>query len=119
MEKKSLLSVLLWDEYTPTYPCHSTELVKFRNRIGKEGVEFIFKHKIKLHGKKSEEKEVIIDTTVQEKNITYPTDGKLAIKMINKLHKIAKDEKIQLRRTYVREIKQHRINLRFFKHLKR
>jgi IS5 family transposase len=39
--------------------------------------------------------------------------------MISKLLKIAKDEKIQLRRTYVREIKQHRINLRFFKHPKK
>ena len=107
------------NEYTPAYPCHSTELVKFRNRIGTKGVEFIFKSTIQLHGKKSEEKEVIVDTTVQEKNITYPTDGKLAIKMISKLHKIAKDEKIQLRRTYVREIKQHRINLRFFKHPKK
>jgi IS5 family transposase len=39
--------------------------------------------------------------------------------MINHLHKIAKEEQIQLRRTFVREIKQHRINLRFFKHPKK
>jgi len=31
-----------------------------------------------------------IDTTVQEKNITYPTDAKLAIKIINRLNKLAK-----------------------------
>jgi len=24
-------------KYTPSLPCHSTELVKFRNRIGKDG----------------------------------------------------------------------------------
>jgi IS5 family transposase len=33
---------------------------------------------------------VLIDTTVQEKNITYPTDAKLAIKIINRLNKLAK-----------------------------
>ena len=35
------------------------------------------------------------------------------------LHKIAKEEKIQLRRTYVKEIKEHRIKLRFFRHPKK
>ena len=100
-------------------PCHSTQLVKFRQRIGKEGMELIFKVSVQLHGNKAEEKEVLIDTTVQEKNITYPTDGKLAIKMIHHLHKIAKKEQLNLRRTFVKEIKEHRINLRFFKHPKK
>jgi len=106
-------------EYSPCTPCDSTELVKFRQRIGTEGVEQIFAMSVSLHGKAAEEKQVIIDTTVQEKNITYPTDGKLAIKMIHHLLKIAKKESIQLRRTYVREIKGHRISLRFFKHPKK
>lgn len=100
-------------------PCHSTQLVKFRQRIGKEGMELIFKVSVQLHGNKAEEKEVLIDTTVQEKNITYPTDGKLAIKMIHHLHKIGKKEQLNLRRTFLKEIKEHRINLRFFKHPKK
>lgn len=103
-------------EYVPALPCDATELVKFRRRIGKKGVEQIFKMSVQLHGKDAEEKQVIVDTTVQEKNITYPTDGKLAIRMIHHLHRIAKSEGIQLRRTYVREIKAHRISLRFFRH---
>ena len=106
-------------EYTPAYPCDATELTKFRNRIGKEGAELIFATSIALHSKDAEEKRVIVDTTVQEKNVTYPTDGKLAIKMIHHLHKIAKAENIQLRRTYVKEIKEHRIKLRFFRHPKK
>lgn len=107
------------NEFQIGLPCHSTELVKFRQRIGKEGIELIFKSSVALHGKKANEKQVIVDTTVQEKNVTYPTDGKLAIKMINALHKLAKKENLQLRRTFVREIKEHRIKLRFFRHPKK
>jgi len=106
-------------EFQIALPCHATDLVYFRKRIGKEGVKEIFGMSVKLHGKAIEDKQVIIDTTVQEKNVTYPTDGKLAIKMIHQLHHIAKDEKIQLRRTYVKEIKEHRIKLRFFSHPKK
>lgn len=108
-----------YNEMQPCEPCHSTQLVKFRQRIGKKGMELIFKVSVQLHGACAEEKQVLIDTTVQEKNITYPTDGKLAIKMIHHLHKIAKKEQLNLRRTFVKEIKEHRINLRFFKHPKK
>jgi len=69
-------------EYQPALPCDPTDLVYFRKRIGKEGVEEIFAMSVALHGKDAEEKQVIIDTTVQEKNVTYPTDGKQAIKVV-------------------------------------
>lgn len=108
-----------FNEYTPALPCHSTELVVFRNRIGKEGFEFIFKHTVQMHGDEAEEPQVVIDSTVQESNITFPTDGKLAIKIITKFLKIAKKEKIKLRRSFIKEIKQLRIKLRFFRHPKK
>lgn len=108
-----------FETFQITTPCHPTDLVYFRQRIGKRGVEKIFKMSVQLHGNDAEERRVIIDTTVQEKNITYPTDGKLAIKMIHHLHKVAKCEDIQMRRTYVKEIKEHRLSLRFFKHPKK
>ena len=54
-------------------PCHSTELVHFQCRIGAEGVERIFQMSVDLHGEAVLEVTVHIDTTVQEKNITYPT----------------------------------------------
>ena len=108
-----------FDEFQIALPCHATDLVYFRQRIGTQGIEEIFAMSISLHGKAVEEKQVIIDTTVQEKNVTYPTDGKLAIKMVHQLYRIAKEEKIQLRRTYIKEIKGHRISLRFFRHPKK
>ena len=75
--------------YTPAMPCNATELVHFRNRIGVAGFELIFKMSVMLHGKKANESTVLIDTIVQEKNITYPTDSKLVIKIINHLNKLA------------------------------
>jgi IS5 family transposase len=58
-------------------PCDPSEPVYFRKRIGEEGFEKIFKASVALHGKKALEKDVVIDTTVQEKNITFPTDTRL------------------------------------------
>jgi transposase, IS5 family len=123
--------VLLWKQnpyyqcfcgvknFQNTLPCHATELVHFRKRIGAEGVEKIFSMSVQLHGKAIEEPVVHVDSTVQEKAITYPTDGKLAIKIINRLNKLAKDNNIQQRRTFVKEVKSLRINLRFFRHVKK
>ena len=65
-------------EFYATLPCDSTEF-KFRKRISKEGIEKIFAMSVALYGKISQEKHVVADTTVQEKNIIYPIDGKLAI----------------------------------------
>ena len=63
-------------------PCASSDLAHFRKRIGEEGVEKIFQASVMLHGAAALEKEVLIDTTVQEKNITFPTDSKLLTKLV-------------------------------------
>ena len=90
-----------------------------RNRIGVAGFELIFKMSVMLHGKKANENTVLIDTTVQEKNITYPTDSKLAIKIINRLNKLAKKQGIKQRRTFVKEVKNCRLRIRHFRHVKK
>lgn len=101
-------------------PFDRTELIKFRKRIGDEGAEILLKMTINLFPKKEvQEKEVLIDTTVQEKNITYPTDAKLQKKIIEKCRKIADKEGVQLRQTYSRELKQLMIDQRFHSHPKR
>jgi transposase, IS5 family len=101
-------------------PFDRTELIKFRKRIGDEGAEQLLKMSIHLFPKKEiHEKEVLIDTTVQEKNITYPTDVKLQKKIIENCRKIAKKEKVQLRQIYIKELKQLMIDQRFHNHPKR
>ena len=86
-------------------PCEASELVHFRKRIGEEGVELILKESIRINGEDGQERESTTDTTVQEKNITYPTDNKLHRKIIKKCISIAKKEGIELRQTYTRTLK--------------
>lgn len=86
-------------------PCEPSDLVHFRNRIGQAGMKRIFEVSVSLHGKAvAKEKEVVIDTTVQEKNIAYPTDTNLYRKIAQQCVKIAVNEGISLRRSYSRTI---------------
>ena len=94
-------------------PCEASDLVHFRHRIGAEGVELILKESIRVNGKDGEEEEVTIDTTVQEKNITFPTDSKLHQKIIKKCQNIANKEEVDLRQSYSRTVKKLRYQLRF------
>lgn len=107
------------NDFMRELPCHSTELVHFRNRIGPTGFEKIFQMSVGLHGKLALEDTVNIDTTVHEKNITYPTDSKLTIKIINRLNKLAKAHGIQQRRTYAKEVKQLRLDIRHYQNVKK
>lgn len=70
--------------FVPGFPCEATELVHFRKRIGESGIEQILKESISVNGSDANDDKVNIDTTVQEKNITFPTDAKLHRKSVNK-----------------------------------
>lgn len=99
-------------------PCDPSDFVHFRNRVGKEGIEKIFHLSVGLQGKDAQQKYVSIDTTVQEKNITFPTDLKLAVRIIAKCRKMAEKQGILLRQSYQRTVKQHMLNQRFKDHPK-
>lgn len=93
--------------FVPGRPCAPSDLVHFRHRIGKDGMELIFQESIRIqeddiHHDKGE---VVIDTTVQEKNITFPTDDKQRKKIIRKCIDIARKEGVELRQTYSRTVK--------------
>lgn len=95
--------------FQPSIPCVPTELVAFRQRIGEAGVELILKESIRVNEPPDYNggaaAVVSVDTTVQEKNITYPTDDKLYKKIIKKCWKIADKEGIDLRQSYTRTVK--------------
>lgn len=104
-------------------PLHPTSLVKWRNRVGAERLIELLQETISLamrekHISKKELEQVTVDTTVQEKNITHPTDSKLYHKAILKLGKAAKSRGISLRQTYVRVAKQAAIMVSRYAHAK-
>lgn len=103
-------------EFQPRVPCEASELVHFRHRIGKEGVELILRESIRSNGKDSNDKDVYIDTTVQEKNITFPTNDKLARKIIKRCRKIADINGLELRQSYTRILKDLSHDQRFRNH---
>nr|WP_272998052.1 MULTISPECIES: IS5 family transposase [Gammaproteobacteria] len=103
-------------EFQWQFPCDPTDLIYFRKRIGEEGFNKILAVSIVIHGESAREEEVCIDTTVQEKNITFPTDAKLYRKIIVRCKKIAKRSGIKQRRSYAKEIKQHKLACRFSGH---
>ena len=106
--------------FRDTGPCDPSDLVHFRKRIGKEGGEYILKLTVQIHGKDAfEESQVICDTTVQEKDITFPTDAKLYYAIIEQCWKIEKDNKIKLHQSFRFLSKEMRLKLRFAHHPKK
>ena len=55
-----------------------------------------------MHGERAKESEVVVDSTVQEKNVTYPVDTKQYRKIIIRCWKLADKNAVPLRRRYAR-----------------
>ena len=77
------------DEFQWELPCDPTDLVYFRRRIGEEGMTLILAVTAQMHGEKATEADVVIDTTVQEKHISFSTDSKLYTNIIRRCWKLA------------------------------
>ena len=108
-------------EFMPKQPCNASELVHFRNRIGEEGMELILAESIRVntdHDNEDHFDTAFIDSTVQEKNITYPTDAKLHKKIIKNVLKIVHDNCLPLRQSYTRTLKGIYCSQRFRNHPK-
>lgn len=94
------------DHFEFSFPTDPSDFVHFRERIGESGVQKIFAYSVSFHGKAAQEKVVLSDTTVQENNTTFPTDAKLAKRIIDKANTIARNEGVQQRQNYKRVAKQ-------------
>src|SRR5437763_16414038 len=84
-----------------------SSLTRWRNRMGEERLQALLQESLSVATrtkaiKPSELSRVIIDTTVQPKNVTFPTDAKLLNRAREKLVKLAKKLGVELRQSYTR-----------------
>jgi IS5 family transposase len=82
------------------------------------GEWLILRESIRINGKDAEEEHVNVDTTVQEKNITYPTDAKLHRKIIAKCKAISERNDLKQRQSYTFVLKKLGVDQRFRNHPK-
>lgn len=110
------------------YFCHKllmerSSMTHWRNRVGEKFSEVLVQESLMaahktgaLRGK--DLKRVVVDTTVQPKAITFPTDAKLYYKALIALGKLAKKKGIELRQSYVRLSKKYLISFGRYLHAK-
>jgi IS5 family transposase len=96
-----------YEYFQHKFPCDPTSLVRWRRRLGAEGIEKLLKETIEVAKREKQLKsrdleKVNCDTTVQEKAIAYPTDARLYYKMRVELVRQADKEGIKLRQSYKR-----------------
>jgi len=88
-------------------PLDPSSMTRWRKRLDKSSTEALLKETIETAFRtkslfKREVNQVNVDTTVQEKNVSYPTDAKNYNKGRKLLVGIAKKRGIQLRQSYAR-----------------
>jgi IS5 family transposase len=88
-------------------PLDRSSMTHWRNRMGEERLQALLQESLAVATKTGAMKpgdlaRVIVDTTVQPKNITFPTDAKLLNRAREKLVKLAKKLGVELRQSYAR-----------------
>jgi transposase, IS5 family len=88
-------------------PLDRSSMTNWRNRMGPERLATLLQESLAVATrtgamKPSDLARVIVDTTVQAKNITFPTDAKLMNRAREKLVKLAKRLGVELRQSYTR-----------------
>jgi IS5 family transposase len=88
-------------------PLDSSSMTRWRKRAGSRGFEDLLTETLQTAERTGQLQEkdfnrLNVDTTVQEKNITFPTDAKLYFKGIELLVRRSKRNGIKLRQSYAR-----------------
>ncbi|WP_235993567.1 IS5 family transposase [Paraburkholderia solitsugae] len=109
--------------FQPRLPCDPTNLVRFRQALGEAGVEELLATTIAAAMEMkavtpAELERVIVDTTVQEKAVAYPTDSRLLEVARARLVQLAQRAGLALKQTYEREGKRLRRRAGGYAHAK-
>lgn len=88
-------------------PLDRSSMTHWRNRMGEERLQALLQESLAVATrsgaiKPAELSRVIVDTTVQPKNITFPTDAKLMNRAREKLVTLAQKLGVKLRQSYTR-----------------
>src|SRR3979490_1117841 len=88
-------------------PLDRSSMTHWRNRMGEERLQALLQESLAVATRSGAMKpgdlaRVIVDTTVQSKNVTFPTDAKLLNRAREKLVKLTKTLGVELRQSYRR-----------------
>jgi IS5 family transposase len=105
------------------FPIERSSMTHWRKRIGDKQLENLISEllRVAVETKALELeslKKVIVDTTVQPKNVTHPTDAKLVLRALTELRKMAKKNGLTLRQSYTRVAKHLAIKVGRYAHAK-
>src|SRR5471032_429760 len=84
-----------------------SSMTRWRNRMGEERLQALLQESLSVANrtkaiKPFELSQVIVDTTVQPKNVMFPTDARLLNRAREKLVRLAKHHGVTLRQSYTR-----------------
>ena len=110
--------------YTDTVPCDRSSLTRWRQRMGEDKLKLLLQETIEVAKrggllKRGELKTVVVDTTIMEKAIAFPTDSRLYFKSLQSLVRFCKKSGIKLRQTYKRKSKKSLFKQARLAHLRR
>ena len=102
-------------------PCDPTSLVRYRKRIGSDGMERLLAETVRVGldagaVRPSSLERINVDTTIQPKAIAHPLDSRLYHKALEALVRQAKRAGIPLRQSYLRLAKQARLKVQRYGH---
>jgi IS5 family transposase len=88
-------------------PFDRSSMTRWRNRMGEERIAVLLQESLSIAVKTgamkpADTRQVIVDTTVQPKNVMFPTDAKLLHRARERLVRLARKAGIALRQSYAR-----------------
>ena len=112
-----------YEYFQHNLPIDPSSMTRFRKRVGWQKLEHLLKGLLSTaikegYLKKRDMEHVNVDTTVQEKAISFPTDARLYYKMRETLVSYAKTHAIDLRQNYRRLSRQSLIKQSRYAHAK-
>lgn len=104
-------------------PFDRSSMTRWRQRMGEEKIAALLSESLSIAVrtgamKPQDTRRVIVDTTVQPKNVMFPTDAKLIHRARERLVRLARKAGLDLRQTYVRVGKRALIKHQRYAHAK-